>query len=209
MSIFASWFGFVKAADPTPPPPSSTIDQSLDTIDDLVAKKMQHMQKARNAEKLARECKHSGDPKRAISYMKQKQIHDQQAKAYDGMISNMEKTSLALDSVATATQVASTMKEATTQMKYQLKKVDVGSIETIADDLDESIRDAKDLSDALSRPMGGGGEVEDDEILAEMDSWSEVQLGTPVPATVPPVPPIPQDSLNMPDVPKTKIKVTE
>ncbi len=171
----------------------------LDTIDDLVAKKMQHMQKARNAEKLARECKHSGDPKRAISYMKQKQIHDQQANAYDGMISNMEKTSLALDSVATATQVASTMKEATTQMKYQLKKVDVGSIETIADDLDESIRDAKDLSDALSRPMGGGGEVEDDEILV-------ASVSVPL---VPPVPPIPQDSLNMPDVPKTKIKVTE
>jgi hypothetical protein len=169
-----------------------SINESMDTVDGLTAKRMQLLQKSHNALKEAKEFKKQGNAARAMSCMKQKQHYDQQAKMYEGMILNMEKTSMALESTATTVQVAKTMKSGTTQMKNILKDVSVDDVDTIADDLDDSMRDATEIANALSRPMGMNDPEEDDLIMAEMEGWEDEKVVEKV--------------INFPELPERKIK---
>lgn len=149
-----------------------SINDSIDTVDGLIGKRMQLLQKSHNALKEAKEFKKQ-NPTRAMACMKQKQHYDQQAKMYEGMILNMEKTSMALESTATTVQVAKTMKSGTAQMKNILKDVSIDDVDTIADDLDDSMRDANEIANALSRPMGMNDPDEDELIMAEMNGWED------------------------------------
>lgn len=167
------WFSGKTA----PPPEESskslgdTINESMDGIDALTAKRIQLLQRSHLALKEAREFNSQGNTARAMECMKKKQYYDQQAKVYDGMILNMEKASMAMESTATTVQVAKTMKEGTLGMKAILKQVNIDDVDTIADDLDDSMREANEMSNALSRPMGNVDPEEDDLILAEMEKW--------------------------------------
>lgn len=170
-----------------------SINDSIDTVDGLTAKRMQLLQKSHNALKEAKEFKTQGNATRAMACMKQKQHYDQQAKMYEGMILNMEKTSMALESTATTVQVAKTMKSGTTQMKNILKDVSIDDVDTIADDLDDSMRDATEIANALSRPMGMNDPEEDELIMAEMDGWEDDKV-------------VVEKVIDFPELPERKIK---
>ena len=156
---------------PVTPTIAKSINESFETVDGLIAKRLQLLHKAHNCLNEAKEHKKNGQTGRAMSCMKQKQQYEQQSSVYEGMIANMEKTSMALESTATSVQVAKTMKEGTMQMKDLLKEVNIDDIDKIADDLDDSMRDVSDMSNALSRPLGVTDPEEDEMILKQMEEW--------------------------------------
>lgn len=170
---------------------STDINNALETVDGLIVKRIQLLQKAHNALKEAKEHKKNGDNVKALSCMKQKQMYENQANVYEGMIANMERTSMALDSTATSAQVAKTMKSGTVQMKNLMKEVNIDEIDTIADDLDDSIQEATTMGNALARPFGVTDPEEDEAIMKQMAEWEE------------------DDDIKLPDLPKGKEEVSQ
>lgn len=169
---------------PPPQPVSETIEASIDSADNLIVKRMHLLKKANDALKEAKACQKDNRP-RAVTLMKQRQEYERQAAVYDGMIVNIERTSMALDSAVTSVQVAKTMQQSTVSMKSVMTEISVAEIDGIADDLDDSIRDVKDLTDALSRPMGVTADQDemDEAIAQEMAGWDEGTQSQPVAVT--------------------------
>ena len=117
-------------------------------------------------------------------------MYENQANVYEGMIANMERTSMALDSTATSAQVAKTMKSGTVQMKNLMKEVNIDEIDTIADDLDDSIQEATTMGNALARPFGVADPDEDEAIMKQMAEWDIKEED--------------KDDIKLPDIPKGK-----
>jgi len=160
---------------------STVINDGIDTIDSLSLKRNQFLAKAKDAEIKAREANKT-DKKRALLFLRQKQQYENQAAVYSGMISNMEQTTQSLDTAAVSIQVAKTMQAASQQIKAQMGEVKVEDIDAVADDLDDSMRDVNEMASALSRPMlgmGGGGEMDDDELLAQLDAADAAEVELP------------------------------
>lgn len=176
-----------KGTVPPAAPISDTMEAGIDSADNLIVKRMHLLKKANDALKEAKTCQKDNRP-RAMMLMKQRQEYERQAAVYEGMIANIEKTSMALDSAVTSVQVAKTMQQSTISMKSVMTEISVAEIEGIADDLDDSLRDVKDLSDALSRPMGVTDDM-DEAIAQEMAGWEETPQPAAVAVTTTPKPP--------------------
>jgi hypothetical protein len=179
--VLGFFSGGGKTSAPTPAPVSDTIEAGIDSVDNLIVKRMHLLKKSNDALKEAKACQKDNRP-RAVMLMKQRQEYERQAAVYEGMITNLEKTSMALDSAVTSAQVAKTMQQSTASMKSVMTEISVTEIEGIADDLDDSLQDVKYLTDALARPMGMTDEM-DDAIAEEMAGWDEPQVATKPPPT--------------------------
>ncbi len=194
MKNFFSWFGYVEAS----PSPSREIavdtghiiNESIDTIDSLTMKRAQFLAKAEDALNSAKKLPKTEKTKR-LGLMKQHQQYQRRAEVYTGMISNMEQTAQSLDTAAVSIQLAKTMKAAQLQMRDQLEQVQIDDIDTVADDLDDTMRDVNEMATALSRPLGIDS-VDDDELLGQLDEWdaAEVELPTVPTARVPTAAPV-------------------
>jgi hypothetical protein len=168
MSWIKAWI-WPSSSTPEAEPIGNVISEGIDNIDNLIAKRMQMLKKSNDLLREAKECQRTNRP-RAITLMKQKQEYDRQAASYEGMIANLEKTNMALDSAATSAQLAKNMQQSSISIKNVLSGTSVAEIEGIADDLDDTMHEVGALSDALSRPMGGGAYVDEDELLAQLDN---------------------------------------
>jgi Snf7 len=163
MSWLVSWWTGSHAT----PEIGETISTNIDNKDALIAKRMQLLKRSAD---LLKEAKAS--PKaRAITLLKQRQQVEQQAAVYEGMIANVEKTTMALDSAATSVQLARTMKQSSVNMKQLMTEVTVGDVDQIADELDDNLSDVRALTDALSRPMGMDIEDADEDIARQLQEW--------------------------------------
>lgn len=171
MEWVSSWF-----SSPAPPSadPREGIEQTANSLDAMNAKRLQAMKRSSDLLKEAKKHKTDGDEKRAMMCMKRRNQIEQTIRQMEGQILNLEKTSFVLDSTANTVDLANTMKTGSTAIKTMLSEVSIDDVDQIADDLDDGIRDASELANALARPMGGG--VEDNEeleenILQQMNSW--------------------------------------
>lgn len=152
--------------------PADAIEQAMDSIDALHAKRMHLMKRSADILKEAKQYNSEGNKARAMSCMKRKQQIDMLARQLEGQLLNLEKTSMMMDSTATTVELAHTMKTGSDTIKSLLQDVSVGDIEQVADDLDEHMIEAHDLGEALAKPIGVVEDPDQEEtILAEMEEW--------------------------------------
>ena len=161
-----------------------------DTADAMHAKRLHMLKKAADLLKEAKQHKANGDTARALTCMKRKQQADLMAKQMEGQLLNLEKASLAVDSAHVTADLADAMKQGAAELKVLAKQVNIDDIDSVADDLDDGMRDMYEISEALARPLGGGmAEENEDEILAEMEGWeTKSQTTEPSGISFPPVP---------------------
>lgn len=181
------WYGKSAtsvARPPSPPNPQTSaqiINDSVETIEGLYMKRAQLVKKSEAAELEARKIRKTNRP-RALLLMKQKQAYDNQIATYNGMILNMEQTAHSLDTAAITIDVAKTMQAASNHIKDRLGELPggVADIDAVADDLDDSMTNVREMSGALSRPFGGGGDLmDDDELMAQMEDWDNDEVELP------------------------------
>lgn len=180
MEWISSWF-YPPVSSPPPKKElsldhSDVINQTMNSVDALHAKRLHILKKSSDMLKEAKEHKAKGDVKRAMMCMKRKQQLDGIATQLEGQMLNLEKTSLMMDSTATTVDLAHTMRDGSTVIRNLLSEVSLDDIDQVADDLDDSMRDATELGNALARPLGG--DVVDEEelnadIVKQMAEWEE------------------------------------
>lgn len=187
MNWISSFFTTTTSTPPQPPVDTMTaIDQTDKSIEALEARRMQYTKKARDC---LDEAKKSKDKNEQLKWMRQKAQYDASIKTLDGQIANLQKTSDAMTSMSISHDVANSMKTASVNMKQMTSTFSVVDVEDTASDIAESMRDAQDMSNALSRPIGVEEfeqEEMDAQLLDEISSWQQQE---------------PQLDLGLPDVP--------
>lgn len=154
------------------PTTEEMVENLNDTVDNLRHKRIVMLQKCSKLEREAKELHSNGKTAQAKACLKRKTIFQNQANQLEVQIGNMEQTLMAVESTATGIDVAHSMRDGANTMKSLLKETSVDEVHDAAETLEEAMAEATEVMDAVSRPIQMGNKVDEDELEAEMASWS-------------------------------------
>ncbi|XP_006012406.1 charged multivesicular body protein 4b [Latimeria chalumnae] len=205
---FGRLFGLKgKSSKGKGPSPQEAIQKLRETEEILVKKQEFLEQKIRQELIVAK--KHGTKNKRAaLQALKRKKRYEQQLNQIDGTLSTIEFQREALENATTNTEVLKTMSEAANAMKVAHENMDIDKVDDLMADITEQQEIAQEISDAISRPVGFGDDVDEDELLAELEEMEQedlekelLRVGDEAPAELPTVP-----NVQLPTVPAQKVE---
>lgn len=175
-----------KAAEvpAAPPPPKAaknkltpqkgveTIRKQLTTLEkreDFLQKKINHqLAEAKTKSK-------KGDKKGAMFCLKRKKMYEKEIDKLSGMRMNLEQQMMALESASINADAFSAMSAGSKAMQSLQKQVNIERVEDITDDIQDSMMQAEEVSNAISQPMGGEM-YDDDDLLNELEDMEAAEL---------------------------------
>ncbi|KAJ0059756.1 hypothetical protein NL108_011228, partial [Boleophthalmus pectinirostris] len=110
----------------------------------------------------------------ALQALKRKKRYEQQLTQIDGTLSTIEFQREALENSHTNTEVLKNMGYAAQAMKKVHESLDINNIEDMMLDIGEQQDLAKEISEAISGPIGEA--FDEDELLAELAELEEEEL---------------------------------
>merc|ERR1712066_662992 len=185
-----------------PVDPMQAINKLNDSAD-MLEKKSAHLEKQIEKE-VAEARRHGTKNKRmALGALKRKKRLESQLGQIDNTLTTIEFQRDALMNARANAEMLNTMKVAGQAMKNIHKEV--GGVEKVDDimaDIEESNAIAGEISEAISRPMGGltgMDDFDDDDLLAELEDLEQEELDSNLVG----VNPTPQ--INLPRVPQNNL----
>jgi len=138
-----------------------------------------------NAKKLA--------TKRAMECLKRKRQYEQQRDQLAGQQFNIESAGFAIDSMKDSVNTVAAMKAANTQLKKQVKEINIDEIEDITDDMAEMMEDMNEFNEAMGRTYATPDDCDEEDLQAELDLLedeieAEEELESATPAYLQPMP---------------------
>lgn len=94
----------------------------------------------------------------------------------DGTLSTLEFQREAIENATTNTEVLRTMELAAQGMKKAYQDMDTDKVEELMADITEQQDVAQQISDAISRPLGFGDDIDEDELLEELEELEQEEL---------------------------------
>jgi len=175
-------FGRKRTTAEAPPPPSTpsapaqpagtlgAIAKLRDATETLDKREEHLLRKIDNEVKQAKQFSSAGKKREALTCIKRKKMYEKQLEQIDGARTTLEVQKLALENLNINKEVldaqragAATMASVTAQM---------GGVDAVDDtmgQIEEGLADANEIADALSRPVAGGMEADEDDLLAELE----------------------------------------
>ncbi|XP_026546192.1 transmembrane 9 superfamily member 1 [Notechis scutatus] len=203
MSGFGKLFGKGKKAKA--PTPQEAI-QKLHETETILVKKQEFLEEKIQQE-LQSAKKHGTKNKRAaLQALKRKKRYEQQLAQIDGTLSTIEFQREALENATTNTEVLKTMSDAARAMKEAHQHMDIDKVDDLMAEITEQQDIAQQISDAISKPVGFGDDVDEDELLAELEEMEQEDLDKEllnVGQASPELPNVP--SSRLPNVPASKV----
>ena len=147
---------------------SKNIEKLRNTMD-LLDKKISYNE--RRIDKLkeqALEHKKKNNKTQAIRCLRQKKNLEKMQENLDNQYANLEYQLVQLENLNTNKEVVLTMKSVDNTIKDFEKKINVDKIDTLQDDLQESIQTANEITSAISQPLNPMY-ANNDELEAELD----------------------------------------
>lgn len=140
----------------------------------MLTKKQAYLE-GRIEQEIATAKKHGTKNKRAaLQALKRKKRYEEQLKQIDGTLSTIEFQREALENSHTNTEVLKNMGYAAKAMKKVHENLNVDSIEDLMLDIGEQQDIAKEISEAISGPIGES--YDEDELLAELEELEQEEL---------------------------------
>ncbi|XP_059586454.1 charged multivesicular body protein 4a isoform X2 [Alligator mississippiensis] len=210
----ASWFwvgrstscrdGGKKGKVPTP----QEAIQRLRETEELLLKKQEFLE-TKIQQELVTARKHGTKNKRAaLQALKRKKRYEGKLAQLDGTLSTIEFQREALENATTNTEVLKTMSDAARAMKQAHQNMDIDKVDDLMSDITEQQDIAQQISDAISKPVGFGDDVDEDELLAELEELEQEDLDKELlNVGEPELPAVP--SAHLPAVPATKATATD
>merc|ERR1711944_372164 len=87
----------------------------------------------------------------------------------------MDQTNYAIQSMKDTQQTLSAMKAGAKEMKKEFKKMDIGKVEDIQDELEDMMEEANEIQEVLGRSYGVP-EIDEDDLEAELDALGDEML---------------------------------
>lgn len=143
--------------------------QKLRENEEMLEKKQQFLEKKVETE-MATARKNAKTNKRvALSALQRKKRYEKQLQQIDGTLTTLEQQREALESANTNTAVLQTMNVAAKALKKAHADMDVDQVHDMMDDIAEQHDVAKEISEAISNPVGFGQDFDEDDLLEELN----------------------------------------
>ncbi|KAK6166979.1 hypothetical protein SNE40_022166 [Patella caerulea] len=173
MSLLAKLFGGGKK-DQVPSPAEAI--QRLREVEEMLLKKSDFLEK-KIGQQIATAKKHGTKNKRlALQALKKKRRFDQQLQKIDGTLSTIEFQREALEDASTNTEVLKVMGVAAKALKGAYNNLDVDKVHDLMDEVAEGNEIAREISDAISNPIGFGQDVDEDDLMAELEELEQEEI---------------------------------
>ncbi|BFZ19498.1 hypothetical protein BsWGS_22537 [Bradybaena similaris] len=178
------------------PTPQEAI-QRLRDIEEMLTKKSNYLEKKIESE-IAIARKNGTKNKRvALQALKRKHRYEKQLKQIDDTLSTIEFQREALENASTSTEVLKVMGVAARALKTAHNNLDVDKIHDLMDEVAEQQDIAREISEAISNPLGFHDGLDDDELLAELNELEQEDLDRQLLQ-------IPGSVIDLPSVPKAE-----
>ncbi|XP_061428165.1 charged multivesicular body protein 4b-like isoform X1 [Lethenteron reissneri] len=150
--------------------------QKLRETEEMLAKKQEFLEKKIDTE-IATARKNGTKNKRvALAALKRKKRYEKQLAQIDGTLSTIEFQREALENANTNTEVLKTMGFAAKAMKNAHQNMDIDKVDELMGDIHEQQELAQEISDAISKPVGFGDDMDEDELMAELEELEQEEL---------------------------------
>ncbi|XP_050737112.1 charged multivesicular body protein 4c-like [Eriocheir sinensis] len=173
MSIFGKIFGGGKNEKA---PTAGEAIQKLRDTEEMLIKKQDFLEKKIQQEIKIAKQNGTKNKRVALQALKRKKRYDKQLQQIDGTLSTIEMQREALESANTNTNVLQTMSEAAKALKSAHQHMNVDEVHDMMDDIAEQQDLAREISDAISNPVGFGEDVDEDDLLAELEELEQEEL---------------------------------
>uniref|UniRef100_A0A8C9QQ03 Charged multivesicular body protein 4A n=1 Tax=Spermophilus dauricus TaxID=99837 RepID=A0A8C9QQ03_SPEDA len=153
------------------PTPEEAIQKLKETEKILIKKQKFLEQKILVAKKEGTKNKRA-----ALQALRRKKRLEQQLAQTDGTLSTLEFQREAIENATTNAEVLRTMEVAAQGMKKAYQDMDIDKVDELMADITEQQELAQEISDAISRPVGFGDDVDEDELLEELEELEQEKL---------------------------------
>ena len=167
MSFLGKMFGGGKGQDKGPT--TGEAIQKLRETEEMLIKKQEFLEKKIESETATARKNAKTNKRVALQALKRKKRLDGQLQQIDGTLSTIELQREALEGANTNTAVLTTMKSAAESLKSAHKNMDVDQVHDMMDDIAEQHDVAKEISEAISHPVGFGQDFDEDDLLEELN----------------------------------------
>jgi DNA repair exonuclease SbcCD ATPase subunit len=185
--------------------------QTLGEREEQLEKRKALLEKRINDElEKAKEFTRQKKKSQALMCLKRKKMYEQQMEQLDNLQMRVVEQKMALENQRSTTDTLSALQQSVVAQKANMKESKIENVDKILDELQESNDQLKQVQEALSTPLGGAADLDDEELLGELEDLEAEQLDqqlmepAPVPATR-----LPQASAALPSVPTTKVPAAQ
>merc|ERR1712178_183436 len=160
-----------KTPAPTLTDQCTTIDSRISTVDKKIAMLDAELLKYKTQMSKVR----PGPTKKqiqqkALRVLKQKKMLESQRENMANTSFNMDQTNFAIQSMKDTHVTVSAMKAGMKEMKKETKKLNIGKIENMQDEMEDMMMDSEEIMGIMGRSYGIGNDIDEDELEAELDA---------------------------------------
>lgn len=144
-----------------------------------------------------------GNKAAAMTAMKKKALLVKQIEGLDNNIMRILEQQNALEAAQMHTTTVAAMSHAAKAQKATMNEFNVGKVDKILEEIQDTAEQAEEIQQALATPLGGAGTIDEDELAAELAELEAQQLDEELlqPAPIPTTLPAAAEQLNLPSVP--------
>merc|ERR1712178_345857 len=110
---------------------------------------------------------------KALRVLKQKKMLEGQRENMANTSFNMDQTNFAIQSMKDTQVTVSAMKAGMKEMKKETKKLNIGKIENMQDEMEDMMMDSEEIMGIMGRSYGIGNDIDEDELEAELDALGD------------------------------------
>lgn len=166
-------FLFGKKNKETTPTPAEAI-QKLRSTEEMLLKKQEFLEGKVDAELKTAKKNGTKNKRVALQALKRKKKYEKQLLQVDGTLTTIEAQREALENAHTNAEVLKNMKFASGALKSAHKQMGVEDVDDLMADVHEEMERAREISDAISNPIGfGADEIDEDELNAELEELEQ------------------------------------
>ncbi|KAI8636262.1 vacuolar-sorting protein SNF7 [Parasitella parasitica] len=143
---------------------------------DMLDKRVTHLQtKADNEMKIAK-ANATKNKKVAILALKRKKMHEANIEKMDSARLNIESQMITLENANVNLEIMNAMSAAAETMKNTHKELDIDKVDSTMDNIRDQMELGAEISEAISRPVNGSDEIDEDELLEELEELEQEEL---------------------------------
>jgi charged multivesicular body protein 5 len=163
-----------KTPAPTLTDQCDTIDSRISTVDKKIAMLDAELLKYKTQMSKVR----PGPTKKqiqqkALRVLKQKKMLESQRENMANTSFNMDQTNFAIQNMKDTQVTVSAMKAGMKEMKKETKKLNIGKIENMQDEMEDMMMDSEKIMGIMGRSYGIGNDIDEDELEAELDALGD------------------------------------
>ncbi|XP_028933451.1 charged multivesicular body protein 4a [Ornithorhynchus anatinus] len=157
------------------PSPEEAI-QKLRETEAILLKKQEFLEQKIQQELLTAKKHGTKNKRAALQALRRKKRLEQQLAKADGTLSTLEFQREAIENATTNAEVLRTLGQAARAMSQAHRDMDIDKVDELMADVTEQQEVAQQISDAISRPVGFGDDVDENELLEELKELEQEDL---------------------------------